>query len=611
MHSFTSRSLVFAAAVSLALIPAAAAAASPVIPNSGPAAGGTPIASTVDGVVFTEFGLGRNHTIALGTDGNAYAWGLNLSGQLGDGTTTDRPTPALVQTPPGVTFTQVSAGAEHSLAVGSDGNTYSWGSSPYGALGDGPLASRLTPGLVRLPLGVTFTKVSAGYNHSLALGSDGNAYAWGHNNSGQLGEGTTTSRLNPKIVIAPSAVTFTEIAGGSQHSVALASDGTAYAWGRNSDGQLGDGTLTAHILPAAVVLPSGVSLTDIGAGSDHAVGVGSNGSVYAWGNNDNGQLGDLTTTNRLAPVRVEFAPGIAITEVSTALAHSTAVGSDNTIYAWGLNTHGELGDSTTTTSPTPLTVDTPAGVTLSTVTSGGYHSMALGSDNKNYAWGWNALGQLGDGTTTDRLSPTVIAEPTPTAVLFGTTAATNFVATDNSWRASSPAGLCGPVDVTVQYEQFGRAMPDIVTPNAFTFGAAPVVTTDPSPASTVFGGGNVTASAAASGDVNPTVQWQSSTTGSAPWSNVVGATTATVTVPLTEPTHLRAVFTNCFGPVNSSAALFSITATGAEVDGQATAATDALAATGSASSGLLLPAVGLLALGWIFLFRNRLTQHGR
>src|SRR5690606_37509516 len=141
--------------------------------------------------------------------------------------------------------TSISGGSAHSVALGSDGNAYAWGSNTFGQLGDGTNTSSNTPVQVQAPAGDTFTSISAGENHSVALGSDGNAYAWGRNTFGQLGDGTNTSSNTPVQVQAPAGVPSTSISAGSTHSVALGSDGNAYAWGRNIYGQLGDGTNTS------------------------------------------------------------------------------------------------------------------------------------------------------------------------------------------------------------------------------------------------------------------------------------------------------------------------------------------------------------------------------
>ncbi|MDT7513481.1 InlB B-repeat-containing protein, partial [Bifidobacterium sp. H1HS10N] len=199
-------------------------------------------------------------SLAIGSDGNAYAWGNNTYGQLGDGSRTSRTTPVLVKKPEGAptdfTYVQVSAGYEHSLALGSDGYVYTWGWNNYGQLGNNSHISSTAPVRVRDPANPTDTskglkavQVSGGTYHSLAVGADGNTYAWGYNSSGQLGDGTTTSRTTPVMVKEPDPKTsidvpadlaYVQVSAGYEHSLAVGSDGYAYAWGYNGYGQLGN-----------------------------------------------------------------------------------------------------------------------------------------------------------------------------------------------------------------------------------------------------------------------------------------------------------------------------------------------------------------------------------
>ena len=238
-----------------------ASAATEIDPATGPAAGGTQV--TVPDVTFTFAAVspGDFHSAALDSNGNAYAWGYNGFGQLGNGTTTSSDVPVAVTMPPGVTFTSIYAAGVYTVALDSNGNAYTWGFNSNGQLGDGTETDSSVPVPVTMPAGVTFTSVKAGGNYSLALASDGNAYAWGYNGFGGLGDGTTTASSIPVAVTMPAGVTFTSVSTGSAHSVALGSDGNAYAWGFNSDGQLGDGTTTASSIPLAV--PAQLAVTSV------------------------------------------------------------------------------------------------------------------------------------------------------------------------------------------------------------------------------------------------------------------------------------------------------------------------------------------------------------
>ncbi len=233
--------------------------------------------------------------------GNLYAWGRNNYGQLGIGNTTDQYTPVVVTLPSGVTsWTAVAGGFYHSLAIGSDGNLYAWGFNGYGQLGIGNTTDQHTPVKVTLPSGVTsWTAVASGFYHSLAIGSDGNLYAWGWNGYGQLGIGNTTDQYTPVVVTKPSGVTsWTAVVVGYAHSLAIGSDGNLYAWGYNGYGQLGNGNTTNQSTPVVVTLPSGVTgWTAVAGGYDHSLAIGSDGNLYDWGYNGYGQLGNNTSDN--------------------------------------------------------------------------------------------------------------------------------------------------------------------------------------------------------------------------------------------------------------------------------------------------------------------------
>jgi alpha-tubulin suppressor-like RCC1 family protein len=233
---------------------------------------------------------------------------------LGNGTITDSDAPELVTMPAGVTFKQVSAGGSHSLALDPNGNAYAWGDNGSGQLGDGLNTDSHVPVAVTMPANVTFTQVSAGSAHSLAVGSDGNAYAWGKNGDGQLGNGSITDSHVAVPVSAPANVTFTQVSAGRDHSLAVDSNGNSYGWGYNAYGQLGNNSTTDSDAPVLVTLPAGVKFTHVSAGYLHSLALDSNGNTYAWGNNEVGQLGTNTLTESHVPVPV-YAP-VVVTGVS-------------------------------------------------------------------------------------------------------------------------------------------------------------------------------------------------------------------------------------------------------------------------------------------------------
>jgi len=171
-------------------------------------------------------------------------------------------------------------------------------------------------------------QVEVGAHHNLVLMNDGTVWAWGWNNFGQLGDGTTEDRLTPTRVIG--LYNVVSISGGSHHSLAMKSDGTIWAWGDNRYGQLGDGTINANRLQP-VQIPGLSDIAEISAGNFHSLALGLDGTAWAWGYNWFGQLGDGTQTNRLQPVQI---PGLSdIAEISAGNTHSLAMGSDGTVWA--------------------------------------------------------------------------------------------------------------------------------------------------------------------------------------------------------------------------------------------------------------------------------------
>ncbi len=327
----------------------------------------------------------------------------------------------------------IDGGSFHTLCVRVDGTVWAWGRNEYGQLGDGTTTTRKTPVQVKGPGGVGVltgvTAVAGGLGHTIALKSDGTVWAWGNNDYGQLGDGTggVADRYTPVQVKGPGGVGVltgvTAIASGSYSSIALQGDGTVWAWGWNDTGQLGDGTTTDRYTPVQVKGPGGVGVltgvTAISSDWHHTIALKGDGTVWAWGYNYYGQLGDGTATDRHTPVQVKGYAGwgvlTGITAVASASTHNIALTSDGTVYAWGLNNDGQLGDGTTTLWRTPVQVKGPGGLGMLTgvtaVAGGVKHTIALKSDGTVWAWGNNEYGQLGDGTTIDRTTPVQVKGP--------------------------------------------------------------------------------------------------------------------------------------------------------------------------------------------------------
>ncbi|HEX5724734.1 MAG TPA: hypothetical protein VFX98_04665 [Longimicrobiaceae bacterium] len=379
--------------------------ATPVAPEGGPRLTVTPTTP------FVTFDAGENHACALTSAGQGWCWGRNSSGQLGDSTAAPTTVPVAVYHPTGVTFDQVSSGKIHNCALTSAGQAYCWGYNADGRLGDSTYFNPLMPVAV-LPLGgVAFTSVSAGGAHTCGLDSSGNAYCWGSNAYGQVGDSTTTFQLTPVASRMPTGVTYSQIAAGDKHTCALGTSGQAYCWGYGGDGALGHNSLLGSRIPVAVQQPAGVTFTSIATEYNHSCGLTSGGQAYCWGYNFYGQLGDNTTTTpRKVPVAVQQPGGVTFSALTTGAQHTCAVTSGGQAYCWGYNTSGQVGDATTT-SPrlTPVAVSQPAGVSFGLVADGSYHSCGLDGVGQAWCWGKNNFSQMGDGTIINRSSPVAVS----------------------------------------------------------------------------------------------------------------------------------------------------------------------------------------------------------
>src|SRR5450759_4373963 len=272
---------------------------------------------------------------STGSPGSAWAWGYNVYGQLGNGTTTNSSTPVAVTN--GTSVTAIAGGASHSLALTSTGQVLAWGYNGYGQLGNATTTSSTSPVVVSLPSGTTVTAISAGSDHSLALTSSGQVLAWGDNAYGELGNGSITNSSTPVAVSLPSGTTVTAIAAGYNHSLALTSSGQVLAWGYNGDGELGNGTTTSSSIPVAVSLPSGTTVTAIAGGGQHSLALTSTGQVLAWGYNGYGELGNGSIFQSNTPVAVSLPSGTTVTAIAGGFFHSLALTSAGQVLAWGSN----------------------------------------------------------------------------------------------------------------------------------------------------------------------------------------------------------------------------------------------------------------------------------
>jgi alpha-tubulin suppressor-like RCC1 family protein len=315
----------------------------------------TPVATRgvfVSGV-FVSVSAGGAHTCGLTSAELAYCWGQNIAGQLGRGTMTYQELgPDRVAD---LTFLFVRAGGATTCGLAEAGEftfhlaPWCWGDNSSGQLGDGTTINRSLPMFVLIG---PFASMDVSVGHTCGLTAAGAAYCWGLNEFGELGDGTTTNRFTPEPVAMPPGVTFASVTTGTYHTCGVTLAGNALCWGRNDSGQLGDGTTTDQLTPVSVT--GGLEFSTITAGAFYTCGLTRDGGVWCWGDNSSGQLGDGTTTDRLNPVAV---PDLIFGSVDAGDAHTCGV----TLKAggalcWGANESGQLGDGTQTTRLSPVSV---------------------------------------------------------------------------------------------------------------------------------------------------------------------------------------------------------------------------------------------------------------
>ena len=342
---------------------------------------------------------GGLHTCAVTTSGGVKCWGNNVNGELGNGTAGHSDAAVDVT---GMTsgVAAISAGQFHTCALTTAGGVACWGFNTDGQLGDGTSNVRDTPTDVSgLTSGVA--AVSAGQFHTCAVTTGGGIKCWGNNGAGQIGDGTTIERDTP-VDVSGLTSGVAEVAGGGYHTCAVTTGGGIKCWGDNETGALGDGTIVERHTPVDVSgLTSGVAAVSAGAFDTCAITTA--GGVKCWGENVYGQLGDGTTLERHTPVDVSgLTTGVA--EISAGPTHTCALTTAGGVKCWGNNGYGQLGDGTTTERHAPVDV---SGLTSGVVEISAHynHTCALTTTGGVKCWGWNADGELGDGTTAERHTP--------------------------------------------------------------------------------------------------------------------------------------------------------------------------------------------------------------
>lgn len=379
------------------------------------AASDGPLESTPPDAVFTGCAavgvtIGPYHGCAVKADETAWCWGSNNNGQLGDGTKTNWTVPAAA-TALGTGVADVSAGRMYTCARMTDGRAYCWGANNWGQVGDGTTMERLTP-VELVDLG-TVKQIAAGYGHTCAVKTDGTVWCWGMNNWGELGDGTSSIPGAFSPVKASSFVGVAlQVRVGEGHTCALRDDHTVWCWGLNNRGQLGVGSMTMSS-SALQVTDLGASVAQIAAGAgNHTCGRMMDGTLWCWGRNEYGQLGTGVSDSSswaLSPVQA-VSLGTSVMSVSAGYENACAIKDDGTLWCWGRNDEGQVGNGSVSGSGALATPAKIPGGTFIEVAIGDHTTCARKPDSSVWCWGKNSSGQLGIGSMDDKTLPAAVAD---------------------------------------------------------------------------------------------------------------------------------------------------------------------------------------------------------
>jgi alpha-tubulin suppressor-like RCC1 family protein len=363
----------------------------------------------------TRVAGGEEHTCALDQFGQAWCWGSQDSGALGDeqmsGYTLQ---PGAVSMPPATTFTELCAGRNFSCAVDTDGGGWCWGSNTNGQLGTGDTWNTSIPVPVEMTPGVSIVSIGCGSYHTCALDSAGRISCWGSNTYGTLGDGTQTSRNTPQLLTVPS--TFTHLAVGPHHNCAITDTGDLFCWGYNNSHQITHEDTDPVLFPELVGTPDSRAALAVATGYFFTCVVldGSN-NLFCKGYNMNGQLGNGSNVSPQPTFTMTVMPSGTVTAAVTAgysfgCARTTA----GAVHCWGVDEQGQTGDGTPDYyHNTPRRVSTtPVDKTFTAVRAGSNHACALDADGLIWCWGDGSLGQVGNGYDFPWPAPSRVLPPT-------------------------------------------------------------------------------------------------------------------------------------------------------------------------------------------------------
>lgn len=396
-------------------------------------------------VKWAVLSTNTNSSASIKADGTLWAWGINNDYELADGTTVSKSFPIPIGKD--TDWKSISRGQVHAQAIKTDGTLWGWGYNYHGNLGDGTAIQRKV--LTRIGTSTDWLSVAVGHYHSIAIKTDGTLWAWGDNYDGVLGNGTTAGFKRTPMQIG-TATNWKSVFARNNYNLAMKTDGTLWTWGDNYNEQLGDGTNVDKYVP--VQIGTSGDWETVSAGGEHVLALKNDGTLWAWGRNSYGQLGDGTKTNKNTPTQIGSANDWKI--ISAGDTHSMAIKTDGTLWIWGDNYGSQLGDGTDPNSPplqnyrinpTQINSDTD----WETISAGYYHSLAVKSDGTLWGWGYNGYGEVGDGTNAIRNVPKLILSSSQTLCEGAAIADLSATGNDIKWYASDAASEVLLSDITL------------------------------------------------------------------------------------------------------------------------------------------------------------------
>ena len=332
----------------------------------------TPVTTFAGGTNWKQVSGSSNHTAAIKTDGTLWTWGLGNSGRLGNAVITGSISTPVTTFAGGTNWKQVSGGTNHTAAIKTDGTLWTWGSGGSGRLGNAVTTDVSTP-VTTFAGGTNWKQVSSGDSHTAAIKTDGTLWTWGSGGSGRLGNAVTTNVSTPVTTFA-GGTNWKQVSAGNSYTAAIKTDGTLWTWGYGGFGILGN-AVTTNVSTPVTTFAGGTNWKQVDCGGFHTAAIKTDGTLWTWGDNGAGQLGNAVITSRSTPVTT-FAGGTNWKQVDCGANHTAAIKTDGTLWTWGYGTSGQLGNAVITSRSTPVTTSA-GGTNWKQVSGGANHTAAV------------------------------------------------------------------------------------------------------------------------------------------------------------------------------------------------------------------------------------------